>query len=62
MNGCKIKCDRCDGHGIVQNGNNYDPCPEECADCNGSGNIWRYNSGVLAKYYGGPLIGKDVEK
>lgn len=48
-----VKCDRCDGHGIVQAWVNI---PDECPDCGGSGRICQYPSGALARYYGGPLL------
>lgn len=57
-NGEKIKCARCDGHGVHQ-GNSLEPWPEECKDCGGSGTNWRYPGGAIARYYGGPLIGRD---
>lgn len=54
----QIKCGACDGHGIRQNGNHFDPSPEECRWCAGNGTITLYASGVMASYPSGPLIGR----
>jgi DnaJ-class molecular chaperone len=59
MNGNSIKCASCGGCGIVQNRNVYDPSPEECDRCAGSGAQWRYSKGAIAKYRGGPLVDKE---
>ncbi len=57
-----IKCVHCDGHGMVSDygslGRDFEG-PAECDDCGGSGQIVRYESGVLAQYPGGPLRGRD---
>lgn len=56
----KIRCVRCAGNGIVAS---YDMdgflSPDECSDCGGAGTIIRYDSGVLAAYPGGPLLGRE---
>ena len=49
-----IDCGCCAG---VEWGGDY---PRECDRCGGAGRIWRYPSGVLAWWYGGPLCGRDV--
>lgn len=59
MNGKHIKCSRCDGHGLRTVWSFGVKEPDECPDCGGSGNVWRYESGVIAKWYGGPLLGRD---
>ena len=55
----KIKCHSCDGHGLVSShtGGNLDG-PDECRTCWGSGSIWRSPKGALAKYPGGPFVGR----
>lgn len=59
MNGSAIRCAKCGGKGLLRN--DYDPgVPDECEDCAGSGKNWRYAGGALARYYGGPLIGKGA--
>lgn len=56
MNGSHMKCQRCDGKGQVTNWSFGVREPDECSDCGGSGSVWRYNSGALASYYGGPFL------
>ncbi len=58
MNGHPIKCEYCDGHGIVQHHSRFDPCPEECGWCAGNGVQWLYGGGAIASYYSGPLVGR----
>jgi DnaJ-class molecular chaperone len=59
----RVKCAACDGHGIVAS---YDMAgylsPDECRACGGAGTIVRYESGVLASYAGGPLLGRESRK
>ncbi len=55
--GSHVKCYACDGSGIVDAGYHN---PEECSGCNGSGSNWRYPSGIVAKYYTGPFIGRVI--
>lgn len=57
LNGCAVACICCTGSGLVLA---MDGAPDECRECDGSGQNWRYRSGVLAKHYAGPLIGKDT--
>lgn len=33
--------------------------PRECRDCDGNGQVYRYPSGRLALYPGGPLKGQE---
>jgi DnaJ-class molecular chaperone len=54
MNGRHITCFSCDGVGIVSSWGS----PDECKECGGSGRIWEYPSGTLARYYSGPLCGR----
>ena len=57
--GERITCPNCSGHGIVDR-SYHDP--DECRYCGGSGLIWKYRSGVLARYYGGPLLAGKPRK
>ena len=56
-----IQCSYCGGHGVVSgytfSGDDFLGA-EECRHCS-SGRIWRYPSGALALYPGGPLCGRD---
>lgn len=61
MNGKQIKCDRCAGYGMVASWQFGVKEPDECSDCGGSGVLWLYPSGTLAKYYSGPLLGRYPE-
>jgi hypothetical protein len=55
-----IVCHRCGGHGVVSKYSAGDfEGPEECK-CNG-GQLWRYPSGRLAVYPGGPFAGTSQE-
>ncbi len=58
--GSAITCINCDGKGVVAH---YDMdgflSPDECPDCGGSGQNWQYPGGAVARYYSGPLLGKD---
>lgn len=60
----EIKCAVCDGEGIVGIYSNNDfEGPDECRSCDGSGrNIIYVKSGVIAKYLGGPLMGRIPPK
>lgn len=58
IKGKKIKCFSCEGVGIVSSWGE----PDECKECGGSGFIWQYPSGVLARYYSGPLCGRNTEQ
>jgi DnaJ-class molecular chaperone len=56
--GKQIKCFNCDGHGIHLNSNSWDPSPDECSVCDGNGTLWQYDSGPIAKWHGGPFVGR----
>jgi len=56
MKGKQIRCDHCDGQGVVQ-GKFFDPWPKECRWCAGNGTQWLYPGGAIAVCYGGPLVG-----
>lgn len=56
--GTQIKCESCDGKGIIAR--YLDGSPDECRDCAGNGTNWCYPSGVVARYYAGPLNGRVV--
>lgn len=58
QNGKAIQCVTCAGAGIVMHRPVYDPQIEECPDCGGSGLNWEYAKGAIARFYGGPLIGR----
>lgn len=62
VNGHSIVCISCDGKGLRNAGNPFDPWPEECVWCAGSGKNWQYQSGAIAKYLGGPLIGRATKE
>ena len=55
----RITCYRCDGHGVIAS---YDMdgflSPDECPDCGGAGTIVQYESGAIASWPGGPLLGR----
>jgi hypothetical protein len=55
----RVKCDRCDGHGMRTVWSFGVKEPDECPDCGGGGTIIRYASGRLASYPGGPFLGND---
>lgn len=59
FSGAHIRCCTCDGHGQRSVWCFGVKEPDECPDCGGSGKNWRYPSGVIARYYGGPLLGKE---
>lgn len=61
MRGKQCRCSRCGGHGLVTVWSFGVKEPEECEDCGGSGSLWVYPSGLLAKWYGGPLMGRYPE-
>lgn len=52
----QLKCWHCNGFGVVDSGYHY---PDECPTCGGNGYVVRYESGVLAKYPSGPLLGRE---
>jgi hypothetical protein len=52
--GAWVQCHTCGGHGVYDG---YDAGPIDC-ECNG-GVIWRYPSGRLALYPGGPFCGRE---
>jgi len=55
----RVECWTCSGFGVVDRGYHD---PDECPTCGGSGHIIRYTeSGVYAKYQGGPLLGRDAK-
>jgi hypothetical protein len=56
LRGKHVKCDLCDGHGQRARWSFGVIEPDECPDCGGSGLIWEYPSGALAKWYGGPFL------
>ena len=58
--GRSIRCVRCGGHGLVTVWSFGVQEPDECADCGGSGTNWRYPRGAIARYYSGPLIGREA--
>jgi len=62
MAGEFIKCSRCDGHGFRSVWSFGVKEPDECPDCGGSGRNWKYPGGAIARYYGGPLLGREVRK
>lgn len=58
-----ITCPECQGHGVVAryafDGSDFED-PAECPTCDGARVIVRYNmTAVLAKYPGGPLLGRE---
>ena len=57
MNGKSITCATCNGHGKLQHVVNRHS--DECGDCGGGGSNWLYNGGAIAKYYSGPLVGRE---
>lgn len=51
-----VECWRCSGFGVVDRSYHN---PDECSTCGGSGRVIVYTeSGVYAKYPGGPLLGR----
>ncbi|WP_192258604.1 hypothetical protein [Mesorhizobium caraganae] len=58
LTGKNIRCERCDGKGIVASWGCQSSLPDECPDCGGSGRNWQYPRGAVAKYYSGPLLGR----
>lgn len=55
ISGKYIRCVNCGGHGLVLSMGGE---PDECGDCCGNGSNWQYPKGALARYYGGPFIGR----
>ena len=45
MNGKRIKCGRCEGHGLRAVWSFGVKEPDECPDCGGSGVNWQYGGG-----------------
>lgn len=62
MNGKQIECATCGGHGLVASWSGGTNEPDECHNCCGSGLNWQYESGVIAKYYTGPFLGREPVK
>ena len=60
MNGKLVACPSCGGAGLRTVWSFGVKEPDECKDCGGGGQVHRYESGVLARHYGGPLIGKEA--
>lgn len=58
--GKSVRCETCDGKGVVASWSFDGPMPDECGDCGGSGRNWLYPSGLLARYYSGPLLGRTT--
>lgn len=61
MNGKHIVCVSCDGHGYRTTWSFGVKEPDECGSCGGTGKHWRYPGGAIARYYGGPLVGRENE-
>lgn len=59
LNGKSIPCANCGGHGLVVAMSGE---PDECGDCGGSGRNWQYRGGAIARYYSGPLIGREPQE
>lgn len=57
----QIKCNRCNGHGLITSWSYGVKEPDECRECGGSGTIIRYESGTYAQYPGGPLLGRATK-
>jgi RecJ-like exonuclease len=60
--GKSIQCVHCAGHGLVTVWSFGVKEPDECKDCGGSGRNWQYPRGAIARYFGGPLIGRASTK
>ena len=56
-----VACGLCCGSGIVTSWSLGVKEPDECSGCYGSGLNWRYPSGVVSKFYGGPFVGRDYD-
>lgn len=54
----KMQCSDCGGHGLVSSysANDFEGAAE-CNVCEGSGFIFVYSNGRLAKWPGGPFLG-----
>ena len=59
MNGKPISCALCGGAGYRTVWSFGVKEPDECRDCGGSGQNWLYPNGAIARYYSGPLIGRE---
>lgn len=59
MAGEDVRCWNCGGAGLRTVWSFGVKEPEECRTCDGSGRVWRYPSGLFAKRYAGPLLGRD---
>jgi len=60
--GKSITCANCDGHGLISSWSFGVNEPDECRDCGGSGRNWQYPGGAIARYYSGPLLGRESER
>jgi hypothetical protein len=60
VNGREITCGQCRGHGLVSDYSTGDfEGAMDCPGCAGQGYLWRYDSGILALWHGGPLWGRE---
>lgn len=62
MNGKSIGCALCGGKGFRAVWSFGVKEPDECRDCGGSGQNWQYPSGLIARYYSGPLLGREPKE
>ena len=55
-----IECSECGGCGLISvySATDFEGA-DECRECSG-GRLWRYASGVIALYPGGPLRGRTT--
>lgn len=53
-----VHCVRCDGKGLVSSWSFGVKEPDECPDCCGAGVNWQYDNGMVARYRGGPFVGR----
>ena len=59
MAGQHVQCGHCDGAGWRTVWSFGVKEPDECGTCYGTGRLWRYPSGLLARCYAGPLLGRE---
>lgn len=56
-----VSCSACGGHGLVSkytiDGSDFEGA-DECGVCMGSGRIWATPKGALARWPGGPFVGR----